>query len=322
MKFIKFKLKGDVTNETTFHIFSTHDNLKIRYAVRQCQQKACRGTVVLLGGRSEFIEKYSETIDEIAQRGYAVYTLDWRGQGLSDRLLPNRYKGFVHSYEDYLTDLTGFMEMIVQPRAVAPIVVLAHSMGAHIALRYMHDMPGLVAKAVLTSSLVDIAASGLSKALIKRIVGWISTAGFRECYATHTQDFDPAKKRFANNRLTSDLDRFHHVNKLLADEPGLAIGGVTFGWLDAMFRSIEEIKTGGYAEGIMTPTLFIAAGDDAVVSIEAQKDFCRRMPNGRMVTIPHARHEVMIETDTIRSEIWKAFDDFVNNDQMERSDFK
>jgi lysophospholipase len=311
LQFIKFKLKGEITNETTLNTFYTRDNLKIRYALRQCQQVACRGTVVLLGGRSEFIEKYSETIDELDQRRYAVYTFDWRGQGLSDRLLANRYKGFVHTYDDYLTDLTDFMRAIVQPQAVTPVILLAHSMGAHIALRYMHDKPEIVAKAVLTSSLVDIAASGLSKDLIKRIVRLVSKAGFRESYATRSKDFDPTKKRFVNNRLTSDPNRFRRLNKLIVGNPDLATGGVTFGWLDAMFRSIEKIRASEFAERIMTPTLFIAAGDDAVVSIEAQRDICRRMPNCRMVTIPHARHEIMIETDTVRSAFWEAFDGFV-----------
>ena len=40
-----------------------------------------RGVCVLLNGQTEFIEKYDEVIGELQGRGFAVATLDWRGQG-------------------------------------------------------------------------------------------------------------------------------------------------------------------------------------------------------------------------------------------------
>ena len=45
------------------------------------------GTVVISAGRTEFIEKYFEVIGELLDRGYSVLIHDWRGQGLSKRLL-------------------------------------------------------------------------------------------------------------------------------------------------------------------------------------------------------------------------------------------
>jgi lysophospholipase len=51
------------------------------------------GTVVLLGGRGEFIEKYFEVVSELLTRGFAVAAMDRRGQGGSDRPLPNGRKG-------------------------------------------------------------------------------------------------------------------------------------------------------------------------------------------------------------------------------------
>src|SRR5882672_10721772 len=44
-----------------------------------------RGTVVLMPGRGEFLEKYAtEAVGDLLHRGYAVTSMDWRGQGLSD----------------------------------------------------------------------------------------------------------------------------------------------------------------------------------------------------------------------------------------------
>src|SRR6185503_7606312 len=44
-----------------------------------------RGVCMLLNGLTEFIEKYQEVADELNARGFVVASLDWRGQGASER---------------------------------------------------------------------------------------------------------------------------------------------------------------------------------------------------------------------------------------------
>jgi len=291
--------------------FKAHDGCSIRYATYTSSLKSCRGTVLLLGGRSEFIEKYQETVDEILARGFNVATFDWRGQGLSDRLLPNRHKGFVETYDDYLSDLNQFMDAYVRPDAARPLVILAHSMGAHIALRYLHDNPGSVEKAVLTSPLVDITGPLLFKGLMKILTQFAVAIGFKKHYATRTMNFVPQKKAFSGNRLTRDPQRFQKTLQMISHTPDVAIGGVTFGWLDATFKSIAHVMRKGYLESITTPICIISAGADKIVSVTAQRGLCRRLPSCYLVTIPDALHELMVETDDVREKIWEVFDNFL-----------
>ena len=301
--------------------FDTHDGLKIRFDSYACGTKACRGIVVQLGGRSEFIEKYREIVDQLLVRNLDVVTFDWRGQGLSDRLLPNRYKGYVETYEDYLKDLTCFMDRHVPQKAGRPVMMLAHSMGGHIALRYLHDHPGRVEKAVLTSPLIDIAGSVMLKQTLKMIVKIAAGSGFKKYYATRANDFDPSKKRFAGNRLTRDPHRFQQTIQIIIDNPDVAIGGVTFGWLDATFNSIQHIMVDGYLESITTPVIMVSAGADEIVSVAAQKKICRRVPNCHLVVIPNALHELLIETDAVLEKFWEIFDEFITGgkrNEMER----
>ena len=112
------------------------DGFPLRTAVWSAPPGAARGSVLLLQGRAEFIEKYGETVGDLRARGFAVYALDWRGQGRSGRVLKDPRKGHVVSYDDYLHDLDLFLERLVLPEAPRPIVVLAHSMGGHIVLRH------------------------------------------------------------------------------------------------------------------------------------------------------------------------------------------
>lgn len=296
--------------------FDTHDGLKIRFDSYACGKKACRGVVVVLGGRSEFIEKYRETVDQLLSRKMDVVTFDWRGQGLSARMLPNRSKGYVETYEDYLKDLAFFMDSHVLQKAGRPVIMLAHSMGGHIALRYLHDHPGRVQKAVLTSPLIDIAGPAILTKAMKVIVKIIARSGFRKYYATRANDFDPSRKCFAGNRLTRDPHRFQKTIQMIIDNPDVAIGGVTFGWLDATFASIQRMMTDGYLESVTTPVKIVSAGGDEIVSIAAQKKICRRLPNCSLVIIPNALHELLIETDGVLEKFWETFDEFVLNPDM------
>ena len=294
-----------------FKIFTTHDGLKIRYGIWPCAQNGYRGKVLLLSGRSEFLEKYLETIYELNQRGLAVYSFDWRGQGLSQRMLSDRRKGFVHSYDDYMKDLKQFIDEFVTPGNGQPTMVLAHSMGGHVALRFFHDYPGVIDKAVLISPLIDIAGSRLMRKTIKSIARLAAAAGFQsQCAAKRAWDFTGHGKGFQQNRLTHDPGRYHRIRNLLLKNPDLGIEGVTFGWLDATFASIDRISSKGFAEQIGLPILVVTAGADQVVSIQAQDDICKRIPNARRLEIPDARHEILIETDSIRKAFWRAFDQF------------
>ena len=93
-----------------------------------------KGTVVILPGRNECIEKYFETARNLSERGFSTATLDWRGQGGSDRLLRDPQRGHVQSFYDYARDLDQFFEEVVLPDCRGPYYVLAHSTGSLIAL--------------------------------------------------------------------------------------------------------------------------------------------------------------------------------------------
>jgi len=111
-----------------------------------------RGICVLLNGQTEFIEKYFEVVDELRSRGFSVATMDWRGQGGSTRGLADPLKVHVADFSEYDDDLDSFFSSVVAPLGALPVTALAHSMGAHILLRTLHETPSLVARAVLSAT--------------------------------------------------------------------------------------------------------------------------------------------------------------------------
>src|SRR5690349_5027806 len=143
-------------------VVKTPDGVNLRYA-RWEPPPGRKGTVVILQGRAEFIEKYFETARDLRARGFAVATFDWRGQGLSDRLLSDRRKGYVRSFDDYAVDLDAIMNAVVLPDCPPPIFVLAHSMGAAILIQTCRSGRRWFDRAALSAPMIRLPLGAFSR---------------------------------------------------------------------------------------------------------------------------------------------------------------
>ncbi len=298
---------------TKYDYFFTPDNLSIRYVTCYPKEDQINGTILLLSGRAEFLEKYQETIDDLCKRKFLVFSMDWRGQGLSERLLQKRQNGYVKTYQDYLNDLHQFINQIVKPNAKPPYFILAHSMGAHVSLRFLYENPTLIKKAVLVSPMIDIQNPFYLRKWIKTFTIFMKGLKMEGLSVVGNPRCLDSDKHFLKNRLTTDRYRFSRQLKLLRKNPDLDSGGMTYGWLAATFRSIELLQRPEYAETIQTPTLMISAGLDQIVSLQAQKAFCEKMCHCTFKMMPDAKHEILMETDAIRNRFWQEFDEFINH---------
>lgn len=272
--------------------------------------EAPRATVVLLGGRTEFIEKYHEVIGELLTRRFVVWTCDWRGQGLSVRALPNRYKGHIDDYATFVGDLQELLATTVPADCPASRIVVAHSMGGHIALLLAAEDP-LCAKAlVLSAPMIDINLPGLMRVAARLISGSGVRLGAAHKYSLSTGDYGEKQEQFDGNPFTHDRRRFDHMVAWIKSDPSLALGGPTLGWLAASLRSVNRLRQRGYPERIRVPVLISSASDDTVVSNHAQRALGARIPKARVIVVNGARHEVLMETDDKRQQFWSAFDSF------------
>ncbi len=285
------------------------DGLRLRVGVWRPSRPPL-ATVLLLGGRTEFIEKYHEVIGELLRRRYFVWTCDWRGQGLSDRVLANPHKGHVDDYQTFINDLRELLTVAMPGDAPAARIVLAHSMGGHIALRFAAEIPDQISGLVLSAPMIDIYLTGPSYLAARLIASGGTLLGLADKYALRAGDYDEKQARFQGNALTQDRRRFDNMVLWVRANPRLALGGPTIGWLAASLRSIALLRSAGFAESLHIPVLISSASQDMVVSNEAQQDFGRRLPNVQVVMVEGARHEVLMETDDKRQQFWAAFDEF------------
>jgi lysophospholipase len=268
------------------------------------------GTVLLVQGRSEFVEKYFEVVGELLARGFSVVTFDWRGQGLSSRQLPERTKGHVRDFSEFDSDLALVMDRIVHEHGTKPYVALAHSMGGNILLRYLHDFPREIERAVLTAPMLAIKSPKFPVWFAKTAAALYTAAGAHNSFIFDGAKQDPLAEQFEGNTVTSDKARFERAMSCLKAEPKLAIGAPTFGWVEAAFRSMDLVASEEFARAIETPVLLIGAAHDKLVHPGADLTLMMRIKRGMYVMLK-AEHEIMMERDDIRRAFWACFDPFV-----------
>jgi lysophospholipase len=289
---------------------TTSDGVALRVARWRQTARRVRGTVCILQGRAEFIERYFETITELRRRGFAVVTFDWRGQGRSGREVDNPRKGHVKDFSRYRRDLEAVRAEVLEPLMPKPHFVLAHSMGGAIALLGAREGWLPFERLVATTPMIDLCLVKIThlRRTSARLLRWL---GFGASFVPGGGETPISTKPFEGNRLTSDPKR-HARNAVLASAMGEgAIGDPTIAWTDAAFRLMNRFRDPRFAIDIRIPTLIVAAGADPVCATPAIERFAARLKAGHAIVIPGARHEILMERDVIRSEFWAAFDAFI-----------
>jgi lysophospholipase len=285
------------------------DGVRLR-AARWMPNGDARGTVAVLGGRAEFIEKHFETIGDLVDRGFCVVALDWRGQGGSERQLRNRDKHHIDDFSLYERDLSAFVNEIVAPYCPNPYFALGHSMGAAILLMIAHSGRLPFERLVLTSPMIAIANLKRPR-LIQSAIEALDFVGLGGAFTPGGGRKPIASQPFEGNPLTSDPVRFARIASSLQADPGIGVGWPTIGWLHAAFRLMQQFEDPHYPREIVTPILVVAAGADRVTDLRACERFSERLRGGRLVVIEGAAHELLIERDVFRRQFWAAFDAFV-----------
>ncbi len=299
-----------VPSQAQIGIVTARDGVDIRTARwRPTARKGDVGSVLLIGGRAEFIERYSEVIAELRRRGFHVAIFDWRGQGGSDRLVRNPRKGHVGRFSDYQKDLDiVFAE--VMPRLPKPWFALAHSMGAAICLDAARQNRLPVSRLVALAPMLSL--SMVERPRIARAFAFVLNGLFLgSAFVPAGGETPIATRPFANNRLTSDKDRYARNARLTSEQPHLATGDPTIRWVHEAFKFMDHMCAPATPLDIRLPTLVIAAGADPVVSTPAVERFAARLKTGLALVLPGSRHEILNETDAIRAQFWAAFDAFI-----------
>ena len=291
------------------HHIQTPDGVRLRVAHWQPLRLENGKIAIVLQGRTEFIERYAETVDALVQRGFHVIAFDWRGQGGSDRLLADKSRGHVDQFDDYLLDLDAVIASVVEPLGSMPRIALAHSMGGAVLLRALHREPARFERCVLSAPMIGLSMVKRPKAA-HFAARMLAALGFSAHYVPGGTDVTTIP--FAENPLTRDEARHAIAGKIFSVAPDLAIASPTIGWAATSFAAMAALQHPAIAAAITTPILIAAGPDDRITSTPMAEAFAARLPNGRFLSLAGSEHEVLLEIEPVRAAFWQAFDGFLD----------
>ncbi len=287
----------------------TEDDVKIRWARWAPTGSPLRGTVTIVQGRTEFIEKYFEVVEELRARGFFVVAFDLRGQGGSERLLKNARRGHVENFDEFALDLHAVLDNVALSDCPGPHFLLAHSTGGAVVMHTNRRLKTKIDRAVMTSPLMGLAMKSRLRSFVGALAKGLVWVGMGNAFVPGGND--QIIIDYNGNVLTSDPARFKRMNDILESAPELGLGAPTVSWYRAMDMALARFREPEFLIEYGVPSLVIGAGADKVVSTDDTEEVCRFCPGMAFLEIRGSRHEILMERDPYREQFWTAFDQFI-----------
>jgi lysophospholipase len=269
-----------------------------------------RGRILVQGGRADIVEKYLETLAHLNARDWSVTSFDWRGQGGSGRLAPDRHVGHAADFAVFVRDLADFWKTW-RAEGEGPACLMAHSMGGHIALRALLERVIDPDAVVLVAPMVGV-ASPVGAFWGERLAALMTHIGDPARPAWKARP-DTKSAGHRQQLLTHDVGRFEDEAYWYARTPDLLLGPPSWAWVREAFRSGRDLEADPRLAQIDVPILMLVADADGLVDPRAAVRVAHKLPNVELVRFgDEAAHELLREADPVRTRVYAAIDAFLD----------
>ena len=270
-----------------------------------------RGSILWLGGRGDIVEKYLEALTQWHDAGWGTTSFDWRGQGGSGRMLPDRHIGHVTDFAPWIDDLAEFWTAW-KARTPGPHVLMGHSMGGHLVLRALAENRIDPDAVVLSAPMLGFDVPGPLRTIAPRVAALLGRT-MPHRLAWKENEKPGADKVPRHVFLTWDADRYDDEMWWQKTDPSLVLGPPSWAWVAAAYRSVAALDKPGVVEGITAPVLLVGTDGDELVSPAAIRRYAARLTNSELLMFDHsAAHEVLREVDAVRDVGMARIADFLD----------
>tara|TARA_B110000444_G_scaffold261018_1_gene310502 strand:+ start:997 stop:1968 length:972 start_codon:yes stop_codon:yes gene_type:complete len=292
--------------------YNASDNIKIRVGIWSPiitkKNKTARGTILLQQGHNEFIEKYFEVIQEFLDRGFYVICFDWRGQGMSGRMIKDKNKAFIKSFDLHDGDLNEVLTNIIKPFFPKPLIGIGHSMGGCLMLSAFHDHKNEFDLGVLSAPMLGFK----NEKFLRSISSVMNFFKNDSDYLIGSSPNMGIEANFENNDLTTDSYRYKRTQELISKQPSLRLWGVTNAFAKAINERFKIIRRKGWAEEINLKILVFNNTKDRVVDASKINSIAERLVNKKIIIFSNTEHEIFMEQDIYRKRMWAEIDQLLS----------
>lgn len=257
-------------------------------------------SVMIVGGRNESHLKYAELAYDFFTRGYDVWICDHRGQGFSQRELADTQIGWVDSFQNYVNDLSLFYSRVVAPHVKESLYVVAHSMGAAVTSFWLAQTRVHPTALMFSAPMFELIFKPYPKAVVAAIVAAGLRSGKDKLYIPGGTEFKAADYGFD---LTGSTARRNWNRALFVRHPEIRLGSPSYRWLYEAMQVPRRLAQSDFAAALSCPLMVWQAGADQVVRPNAQQILHRAAGKCIVLSERRSQHELMQETDDIRSRV-------------------
>ena len=299
------RMDGEVADFIRDHVTHEYmmaaDGLSLSYYYALPEES--KGTVVIEHGFCEFFEKLAEMVYYYYRAGFAVFLLEARGHGASERVFKDMDPDMVYvaSFDDYMRDFHDFTEKVVKEKSgKRPLMAFGHSMGGCIVARTLEDYPDLFDRALLSSPMMSLDWGGLPMPLVYAAILRADLLRKDKTYLPGQHGFDDIVT-WPKSSMKSKV-RYDHMFECREKVPGNRCYGGCYAWGKASLHGMKTcVKR---AEKIRTPVLMLTAGQDHMVTAEGQEKFLKRCRTAEHRVFPESGHEIYNATPAERAEYY------------------
>ena len=290
----------------SIHSFTGQNDLSLKY-LKFGEKKGSKGSLIFVNGLGENVIMYLELFYDLHLQGWSpIYTYDHRGQGLSDRILPDPNVGYVEDWSFYGEDLNTFIQLVLSDPKVDDqnLFLMSNSMGSAITVEYFQNFPDqqkIFNSVVLASPFFGLHARGFDFAepIFPHFIRFACL--FRNCLSPIVGSGSRHLKReVVQKRITSSQDRYDlFVRGAKIYSAGYVVPSLD--WVIQAFRMNRRVMSPENISKVTLPILILQAEQDSVVSNRKQNRFCQKIENCSLKVL-EGRHDHFIETDEIRDQ--------------------
>lgn len=240
--------------------------------------------IVVVHGLGEHSGWYNEFSETMADHGAATLVYDQHGHGKS----PGR-RGDAPGIQTLVDDIDVAVERATDHWPEAEPLLLGHSLGGHLVLRYLIDCPRPI-KRVLLSNPMILPKDPPTKP--QAFAAWLTA----KCIP---------RIRMSADIEPHELTRDHDVIEELAEDP-LVHDKLSIGIGGALMSSGHELLE--QCESITAKLLLMIGGNDEICDRESTEKLARRVHQCEKTVFDGFRHNLLLETS--RQEVYRKIIDW------------